>query len=84
MGLEEVGGWVGEKVEENEAIGMRCCGGWVGGWVGGRGRTKGANPTMKKWRRGKGIMFTASCGKWVGGWVGGWVSLSFLCLFCWR
>ena len=33
-----MGGWVG-GVEENEAVGMRCCmlglgvGGWVGGWV---------------------------------------------------
>ena len=33
--LEEVGGWVGDrKIEENEAVRMRC---WVlglGGWVG--------------------------------------------------
>ena len=33
-----VGGWVGGWVEENEAVGMRCCelgmGGWVGRWVG--------------------------------------------------
>ena len=34
------GGWVGYgKVEENEAVRMRCWtlwgGGWVGGWVGG-------------------------------------------------
>ena len=25
------------------------------------GRTKGAKPTLKKWRRGKGTMFTESC-----------------------
>ena len=33
-----VGGWVG-WVEEEQVVGMRCCGllrgGWVGGWVGG-------------------------------------------------
>ena len=33
-----VGGWVDRKVEEKQAVGMRCCGfgecGWVGGWVG--------------------------------------------------
>ena len=28
-----VGGWV-EKVEEEQAVRMRCCGFWVGGWVG--------------------------------------------------
>ena len=35
-----VGGWADRKVEENEAVGMRCrmkvagvVGGWVGGWV---------------------------------------------------
>ena len=31
-----MGGWVGEKVEEIEAVGMRCCGVCMGGWVGGR------------------------------------------------
>ena len=33
-----VGGWVFEKVEENEAVRMSDCElgcGWVGGWVGG-------------------------------------------------
>ena len=34
-----VGGWVVERIEEDEAVGMRCCGdhmgGWVGGWEGG-------------------------------------------------
>ena len=42
-----VGGWVGgwvvgwedRKVEEKQAVGMKCCGlgmgRWVGGWVGG-------------------------------------------------
>ena len=32
-----MGGWVGRWVEEEQAVGMRCCGvcmgGWVGGWV---------------------------------------------------
>ena len=40
-----MGGWVGyRKIEEIEAVGMRCwklwmvgVGGWVGGWVGGGG-----------------------------------------------
>ena len=33
-----VGGWVGDrKVEENEAVRMRCCGFHRGGWVGGKG-----------------------------------------------
>ena len=36
-----VGGWVVEKIEETQAVGMSYCGlglgGWVGGWVGGRG-----------------------------------------------
>ena len=35
-----------EKIEEDEAVGMRCCrlgeGGWVGGWVGGGERWVGA------------------------------------------
>ena len=69
----EVGGWVGELlymlydwvgwVEEEEAVGMRCCGllgcGWVGGEIGGkegRGRR----------RR-------------VGGWAGGWVDRYLSC-----
>ena len=34
-----MGGWVVEKVEEEQGFRMRCCtscmGGWVGGWVGG-------------------------------------------------
>ena len=25
-------GWVGEKIEEDEAVGMRCCGSYMGGW----------------------------------------------------
>ena len=29
--LEEVGGWVGEKMEEEEGVGMSYCGFWVGG-----------------------------------------------------
>ena len=41
--LGEVGGWVGgwlsyyihRKVEENEAVRMRCWTLWVGGWEGG-------------------------------------------------
>ena len=36
-----MGGWVDRKIEEIEAVRMRCCnvgvdgrvGGWVGGWV---------------------------------------------------
>ena len=40
----QVGGWVSffllyELIEEEQAVGLRCCGfsvgGWVGGWVGG-------------------------------------------------
>ena len=29
-----VGGWLIEKVEEEQAVGMRCCGLRGGGWVG--------------------------------------------------
>ena len=32
--LERVGGWVG-GVEEEQRVGMRCCGFGLGGWVGG-------------------------------------------------
>ena len=28
-----VGGWVDRKMEEDETVGMRCCGLRVGGWV---------------------------------------------------
>ena len=35
VGSGWVGGWVDGKVEENEAVRMRCCRLWVGGWVGG-------------------------------------------------
>ena len=44
LGRRWVGGWVGgwvaevycihKKVEENKAVGMRCCGLLEGGWVG--------------------------------------------------
>ena len=33
-----MGGWAGEKIEEDEAVRMSywtLMGGWVGGWVGG-------------------------------------------------
>ena len=34
-----VGGWVGGWVEEDEAVGVRCCGLGLGGWVGRREKT---------------------------------------------
>ncbi len=40
--LGKVGGWVGEKMEEEEqAVGMRCCRDCMGGWVGRKGACMG-------------------------------------------
>ena len=79
-----VGGWVVEKIEEEQAVLMSCCtsrmGGWVGGWVDQGGRIKVgvvllvAPLAAAQTRHGAGRV-----GGWVGGWVGGskvggWVS----------
>ena len=64
-----VGGWVVEKMEENEAVGMSCWTLWVAGWV------------EEKEAVGMSCCVDREVGGWVGGWdvpgrdVGGWVGL---------
>ena len=64
--LEWVGGWVGGWVEEEEAVGMRCCTWWVGG--------KGVDRHVEQreediWVGGWMDVYTDAE---IGGWVGGW------------
>ena len=74
-----VGGWVDEKVEEEQAVRMSYCtpqlGGWVGGWDLGKGDMISGCSVMKA-----GLMMSSCRGGWVGGWVGsgGWNELLYV------
>ena len=81
-----VGGWVGDReVEEEQAVGMRCCrvweGGRVGGWVGGLFTWLPSTYTRYSVKDSMSIVMGApqvagalACclGGWEGGWVDGW------------
>ena len=72
-----MGGWVDREVEENEAVGMRCCGlgvgGWVGGWVVYLQGFYFFRPLdfLELGIEVGGGELLGYVGGWVGGWVGG-------------
>ena len=63
-----MGGWVNGEVEEERAVGMRCCG-WVGG---GGGYLEGELNCVAGKDRGNHVpMFRRAVLQDLGGWVGG-------------
>ena len=64
-----------EKIEENEAVQMRCCKlglrGWVGGWVSSPPPRAVVLVLLSESPSRAQLLLTDS--RCVGGWVGGWV-----------
>ena len=71
-----MGGWVSyacvtKKVEEIEAVRMRCCELWVCGWVGWEEVEERLEFLLLDFAPAS-LLFLGR-GGWAGGWVGGWV-----------